>query len=111
MEGLSLVDNVITSNGKYGITAPDGEHYGTGINAFVAEDLEIAGNVIGGAPPAHLGNYNKHQNGGAPNVGASRERMIENLTPTACQEWAPGKGADCSRLQPVFALLRRLPEP
>ena len=111
MEGLRLVDNVITSNGKYGITAPDGAHYGAGIEAFVGADLQISGNVIGDAPPPHLGNYNKHKDGGAPNVSASRERMIEKLAGTACEQWMPGKGADCARLQPVFALLRRLPEP
>ena len=111
MEGLTLLDNVITSNGKYGITAPDGEHYGGGIGAFVASDLQIAGNVIGDAPPAHLGNYNKHKDGHASNESAPRQRMIEKLGTTGCQEWAPRKGADCTRLAPVFALLRRLPEP
>ena len=111
MEGLRLVDNVITSNGKYGITAPDGEHFGSGIDVFVGSDLQIAGNVIGDAPNTHLGHYNKHTDEGAPNVRASRERMVEKLTATACEEWMPGKGADCTRLQPVFALLRRLPEP
>ncbi len=111
IEGLTLLDNVITSNGKYGITAPDGEHFGDGIDAFVGADLQIAGNIIGDAPPPHLANYNKHKGGGAPNVSASRERMREKLTATACEEWAPGKGAACARLQPVFALRRYLPEP
>ena len=111
MKGLRIADNVITSNGKYGITAPDGEHYGGGIDAFVAEDLEIAGNVIGDAPAAHLANYNGHRNGKPPNLAAARGRMTETLTLTTCTQWAPEKGADCSRLEPVFALLQRLPEP
>ena len=110
MEGLWIVDNVITSNGKYGITAPDGEHYGGGIETFVSSDLQIAGNVIGDAPAGHLGSYNKHRQGGAPTVSASRKRMTEQLTARECAEWGSGKGADCTRLQPVFALLRRLPE-
>ena len=111
MEGVWLVDNVITSNGKYGITAPDGEHYGRGIGTFVASNLQIAGNVIGDAPRPHLASYNEHREDGAANVSASRDRMMQQLTANACAEWARGKGADCARLEPVFALLRRLPEP
>jgi hypothetical protein len=111
MDGLSLVNNVITSNGKYGITAPDGEHYGGGIGTFVGSDLQISGNVIGDAPSAHLATYNEHTGGAAPNVSAPRTRMIETLSGITCEQWAPGKGADCARLEPVFALLRRLPEP
>ena len=111
MDGLTLVDNVITSNGKYGITAPDGKHYGSDVGEFVRADLRIGGNVIGDAPSSHLANYNKHTGASGPNVSASRDRMMDRLTTTACAEWSPGKGADCARLQPVFALLRRLPEP
>jgi hypothetical protein len=37
--------------------------------------------------------------------------MIEKLTAAACAEWVRGKGADCARLAPVFALMKRLPEP
>ena len=111
MEGLWILDNVITSNGTYGITAPDGEHYGRGLSTFVAADLQIAGNVIGDAAPAQLSNYNKFAQGAAPNVSASHGEMMSRLTATACSQWAEGKGADCSRLQPLFDLLRRLPEP
>jgi hypothetical protein len=111
MEGVWLLDNVITSNGKYGITAPDGEHFGRGLGKFVAGDLQLAGNVIGDAPPEHLANYNKHTNGGPSNASASRDAMTERLKAEACAEWSAGKGADCSRLAPVFALLKRLPEP
>ena len=111
MEGVWLVDNVVTRNGRYGVTAPDGEHYGGGLAKFVVADLQLAGNVLGDAPPEHLANYNKHTNGGASNVGASGEAMTARLTADACAEWTAGKGADCSRLAPVFALLARLPEP
>lgn len=111
IQGLWIADNVFTSNGKYGVTAPDGHHYGTGLAAFVDEDLRISGNVIGDAPRAHLEAYNEHARGGAPNVSAPRAALLERLPPTACGQWAPGKGADCARLAPVFALLGRLPEP
>jgi hypothetical protein len=111
VEGVWLVDNVITSNGKYGITAPDGAHFGRGIGTFVASDLQIAGNVIGDVPPAQLATYNEHREGGAANISASRSQLTRQLTANGCAEWARGKGADCARLEPVFALLRRLPEP
>jgi hypothetical protein len=111
MEGAWFVDNVITTNGRYGVTAPDGAHFGEGLSRFVASDLQLAGNVIGDAPPSQLGNYNKHTSGGPPNVNASREALTEKLTASACAEWTPGKGAGCSRLQPVFDLLKRLREP
>ena len=111
MAGLWILDNVFTTNGRYGITAPDGRHYGSDIAGFVAEDLQIAGNVLGDAPPGHLDNYNRHRAGGAPNVSASADRMRTRLTTDVCAEWAPGKGANCARLAPVFGLLERLPEP
>jgi hypothetical protein len=120
MEGLWIVDNVVSHNGRYGITAPSGSHYGSGIGPdgedpkrgpFVSADLQIAGNVLGDAPPAHLGNYNRHAPEDALNVSASTEEMREKLTASACGEWVEGKGADCARLAPVFALLKRLPEP
>lgn len=111
MSGLWLVDNVITENGRYGITAPEGDHYGSGVGTFVARDLQIAGNVLGDAPSAHLANYNQHTAGGADNVGAPGGRMQAVFSAAACAEWARGKGADCARLAPVFALLERLPEP
>lgn len=111
MKGVWLVDNVVTSNGRYGITAPDSEHYGTALARFVEEDLQIAGNVIGDAPEAHLAAYNEHADGGAPNVAASSGAMTARLPSDACGEWAPGKGADCSRLAPIFALRKLLPEP
>jgi hypothetical protein len=111
MEGVWLLDNVITSNGRFGVTAPEGEHYGRGLAAFVEADLQLAGNVIGDAPPAHLANYNKHTNGGAANVSASRKDIVAKLTAEGCGEWAPGKGADCARLRPVFELRKLLPEP
>jgi hypothetical protein len=111
MEGVWLVDNVFTSNGRYGITAPDGEHFGEGIGTFVDQDLQIAGNVIGDAPAAHLANYNKYKGDGAANVSASRGDMTSKLTGGACAEWTRGKGADCARLAPIFELLKKLPEP
>ena len=111
IEGLWLVDNVIARNGRYGITAPDGRHYGRGLGAFVAADLQIAGNVIGDAPAGHLASYNRHRGDGDRNVAAPRSTMMRIMTPDACAGWAPGKGADCARLSPVFALLKRLPEP
>jgi hypothetical protein len=120
MQGLWVIDNVVTRNGRYGITAPSGSHYGEGIGPdgddskrgpFVSDDLQIAGNIIGDAPAAHLANYNKHAPRGAENVSAPREAMIEKLTAAACAEWVRGKGADCARLAPVFALMKRLPEP
>jgi hypothetical protein len=111
MEGLWLVDNVFAANGRYGITAPDGRHYGSGIDVFVGADLQIAGNVLGDAPAAHLKNYNRHTAGGPDNVSAARDEIAATLTKGACGAWQPGKGADCSRLTPVFNLLKRLPEP
>ena len=77
----------------------------------VDEDLQIAGNVIGDAPSSHLANYNRYANGGGPNVSAPHDAMTSKLTARACAEWAAGKGADCSRLAPLFELLKRLPEP
>jgi hypothetical protein len=111
MQGLWIVDNAVTSNGRYGITAPERAHYGEGLGTFAASDLQISGNVIGDAPPEHLANYNRHRQGGSPNSGAPRRTMTERLTGQACGEWAPDKGADCARLAPVFALVKRLPEP
>lgn len=111
MAGLWLVNNVFVENGRYGITAPDGHHYGSRIGEFVAQDLQIAGNVLGDAPLDHLENYNRHTAGGPENVSASSDRLRAQLSTTACGEWAPGKGANCARLAPIFALLKRLPEP
>ena len=111
MVGLWLIDNVFTQNGRYGITAPDGRHFGSGIGAFVSGDLQIAGNVIGDAPADHLANYNKYTAGGPANESASGDRMRASLTAGGCAEWGRGKGADCARLAPVFALVKRLPEP
>jgi hypothetical protein len=111
MKGLSLVDNVFAVNGEYGVTAPDRHHFGKGIGSFVDEDLLVAGNVIGGAPEAHLSNYNRARSTGEPNVSADRERLLARLPVRTCGEWSSGKGADCRRLQPVFELLGRLPEP
>lgn len=109
--GLWLIDNVFAANGTYGITAPDGSHFGKGIGTFVNEDLQIAGNVVGDAPAAHLENYNRYTNGGPPNVAAPGAWMTVKMSESSCSEWAPGKGADCARLRPIFALLSRLPEP
>ena len=111
MEGLWLIDNVFAANGRYGITAPDGRHHGSGIEGFVRDDLQIAGNVLGDAPPRHLGHYNRHTEGGSDNISARRDEMIAKLTARACGQWSPAKGADCSRLTSVFELLKRLPEP
>jgi hypothetical protein len=111
MQGLWVTDNVFAANGQYGITAPDGRHYGSGIGTFVGDDLQIAGNVFGDAPGRHLRNYNKHVQGGSDNVAAPRDEMTARLTDRACGEWKLAKGADCSRLAPVFDLLKRLPEP
>jgi hypothetical protein len=111
MQGLWIVDNVIAANGRYGVTAPQGHHYGEGLGKFAVSDLQIAGNVIGDAPPAHLANYNRHTNTGADNIGVERAALLAKLSPRACENWQPGKGADCARLTPVFALLERLPEP
>jgi hypothetical protein len=111
IQGLWLIDNVFVSNGRYGITAPDSRHEGSGIGAFVGGDLQISGNVLGNAPRGHIANYNEHTGDGSDNVGASRDEMLEKLPARACGEWKPGKGADCSRLAPVFDLLKKLPEP
>lgn len=109
--GLALVDNVFVTNGEYGATAPDRAHFGSGLGDFVAADLQIAGNVFGDAPPAHLDAYNAHTGSGAPNVSVARARLAAQLPATKCGEWQAGKGADCARLAPVFALRSRLPEP
>jgi hypothetical protein len=111
IQGLWLIDNVFATNGRYGVTAPDGQHEGAGIGTFVAEDLQIAGNVFGGAPGRQLANYNRHTHDGSENVSAPSAEIMEQLPARACGEWKPDKGADCSRLAPVFELLKRLPEP
>jgi hypothetical protein len=111
MEGLWLFNNVFAANGRYGITAPDGHHYGSAIGTFVSDDLQIVGNVLGDAAPRHIGNYNEHTQGGSDNISAPREEITAKLPPRACGMWSPEKGADCSRLAPVFELLKRLPEP
>jgi hypothetical protein len=111
MKGLSLMDNVFAANGEYGMTAPDRHHFGKGIDIFVDEDLYVAGNVIGDAPDAHMANYNRASGSGERNASADRDRLLAKLPVRACGEWATGKGADCARLQPVFELLGRLPEP
>ena len=111
MEGLWVVDNVIATNGRYGVTAPQGHHYGSGLGKFVSADLQVSGNVIGGAPGAHLDNYNAHTAGGPKNVSVDTDAVLEKLSPTACVVWQQGKGADCARLAAVFALRDRLPEP
>ena len=111
MQGLALLNNVFAANGEYGITAPERRHFGSGIGEFVNQGLQIAGNVIGDAPRDHLANYNRHTGSGERNLSASREVLLKKLPTRDCGEWATGKGADCSRLQPVFSLLQRLPEP
>lgn len=111
MEGLSVIDNVFAANGEYGVTAPDGHHFGRGLDSFVHADLHIAGNVIGDAPSDHLGNYNRAAGTREKNTSVKRDQLLAKLTGDACAEWAAGKGADCARLQPVFDLRRRLPEP
>lgn len=111
IEGLWLIDNVFAADGRYGLTAPDGQHGGAGIGTFVAENLQIAGNVLGGASARHLDNYNRYTRKGADNVSAPREDIMEKLPARTCGQWKPAKGADCSQLAPVFALLKRLPEP
>lgn len=111
MKGLQVLDNVFAANGEYGITAPDRHHFGTGLDVFVDEDLELSGNVIGDAPRAHLSNYNRASGPGERNESVSRDRLLRTLPERACGEWAAGKGANCARLQPVFELLGRLPEP
>lgn len=111
MKGLAVVDNVFAANGEYGVTAPDRHHFGRGLQTFVSEDLLIAGNVIGDVPDAHLTNYNRAARKGPPNATVARERLVGRLPVRECGEWAAGKGADCARLTPIFALLARLPEP
>ena len=110
MQGLWLVDNVFASDGKYGVTAPDGQHDGAGLGTFVTDDLQIAGNVLGDAPGRHLDNYNEYTRDGSKNVSAPREEMLKKLPARACGEWKPDKGADCAKLAPLFDLLKLLPE-
>jgi hypothetical protein len=111
MAGLWIVDNVIAANGEYGVTAPQRHHHGSGLGAFATSDLQIAGNIIGDAPAPHLDNYNAHTANGAANTSVARAALASKLPSTRCETWRPGKGADCARLSPVFALLHRLPEP
>jgi hypothetical protein len=111
IEGLWLVNNVFTENGRYGITAPEGQHFGSGIGEFVRGDLQIAGNVFGDAPPSHVGHYNRYTAGGPENVSVSSDQLRARVTAPVCTQWARGKGADCARLAPVFGMLERLPEP
>ncbi len=111
MKGLFVIDNVFANNGEYGVTAPDGRHFGRGLGTFADEDLQIAGNVIGDAPDAHMSNYNRAVGKGEANVTVARDRLVGKLPVRVCGEWAAGKGADCSRLQPIFGWLERLPEP
>lgn len=111
LQGLWITNNVIAANGRYGITAPQSHHYGQGIGKFVSEDLQIAGNVIGDAPAAHLGHYNQHTGEGPENLSVDGNAIAAKLPATACGTWPGGKGADCARLAPVFELMKRLPEP
>jgi hypothetical protein len=111
IEGLWVIDNVFATNGRYGVTAPDGRHEGSGLGAFVANDLQMSGNVFGDAPPRHLANYNRHVGNGAENVSGPSTEMLATLKARECGTWKVGTGADCSRLAPVFGLLKRLPEP
>jgi hypothetical protein len=111
ISGLRIVDNVFVNNGEYGVTAPETNHFGTGLGQFVTERLRISGNVMGDAPGAHLDNYNRYKGDGESNVEASREELMKRLPATTCGEWKPGKGADCARLKDVFSWLHRLPEP
>jgi hypothetical protein len=110
-QGLAIVDNVIATNGQYGVTAPQGQHYGRGIGAFVDRDLQLSGNVIGDAPADHLANYNQHTAKGAANVSVPSGALSQRLSSAPCGTWESGKGADCTRLAAVFALMKRLPEP
>jgi hypothetical protein len=111
MEGLVVLDNVFASNGEYGATAPDGQHFGRGIGDFVSRGLQISGNVFGDAPREHVSHYNRHKAAGAENVTVPRAQVMKKLSADGCGEWAAGKGADCRRLQPIFEWRRRLPEP
>ena len=111
IQGLALVNNVITANGEYGITAPQSKHYGKGIGDFATQGLELSGNVIGDAPDGHLANYNAHVASGQPNVSVPRSKLLEKLGGEGCATWRPTTGADCTRLASVFALKKRLPEP
>jgi hypothetical protein len=110
MIGLRLIGNVFARSGTYGITAPGGSHYGTGIGTFVASGLQISGNVLGDAPASHLANFNKHVGPGPPNLAASRAAILDALPRESCGRYG-NSGADCARLADVFALLNRLPEP
>jgi hypothetical protein len=111
MEGLRVVDNVFAANGEYGVTAPDGHHFGSRLAEFVAARLQISGNVIGDVPAPHLTNYNRHRAGGEANRGVERSALLKRLSGDACGEWVPDKGAACARLQPIFGWRRLLPEP
>jgi hypothetical protein len=111
MKGLWVIDNVWTQFGAYGITAPDGFHWGTGLSTFVNEDLQFSGNVIGDVPATHLTRLNTLKAAGADNVSMTSADIRAKLPVDACGEVVTGKGADCSRLYLVFALKAYLPEP
>lgn len=116
MQGLAMLDNVFRRNGKYGITTGSA-HYGTGIGTVVDADLELAGNVLGDDTvdgpriATQLATFNRYIGDGAANISVPQAEIDAALSRTGCSTIAPGKGADCTRLAPVFALRQYLPEP
>lgn len=125
--GFRYIDNVVRRNGTYGATAPSSTHYGAGLGTFITGDREVSGNVFGDGPSnmnTQIANYNQHIGAGTLNVRVTQAEIDPLLPADACGEWTipdpnnptgprlpSGKGADCSRLAPVFARLAILPEP
>jgi hypothetical protein len=119
MQGFEMVGNVFTRYGTYGITAPDGSHFFTGLSMMVDSDLEIRDNVFGDAPASALKTVNTL---GGGNISMSRAELVAKLPTDSCVEIADDKeaaerslvhrpGAECDRLTSVFAMRKFIPEP
>ncbi len=104
MSGLTITNNVFTKAGRYSFNGPEGSLNGTGIKAF-APDAVIGGNVFGDVLAADLTRLNEVAGTAGPNVNATEAELLQKITATACGTYQAGKGADCERLKPAFALL------
>jgi hypothetical protein len=112
VQGVTWTNSVITGGATYGIDAPGGTRNGSGWATFVDGDRVLTGNVFGGATTTQITNYNQSVPAGAElNASADRAAMLAALPVDACGTYLTGKGADCERLAPVFAMLAYLPEP
>lgn len=116
VQGFRYTNN-LTYYGSYGIFAAGAAHAGNLSTYFPG--AQVGGNIFGGTVPATaLTIMNAAAGAAGPNTVttvANFDAMLVNRTNAlvdasgACVKTYAGKGADCSRLQSVFALQKFIP--